>query len=214
MPKIRLMVIEDNRIFRKGIIALINGSKDMKVIVAVDGNHDIIKKARAAKPNVALMDFSLNNQTSFDIVKLLKKELPGIKIIGMDLVPTQADILEFVEAGADGFILKDATMKEMLNTVRSVATGKAVLPPPMTGSLLFQVAEHALSKEKKNLRGAVRMTQREKEIIALIANGMSNKQIAGKLNISPFTVKSHVHNILEKLALQNRFQIAEQIGGE
>jgi DNA-binding NarL/FixJ family response regulator len=116
--------------------------------------------------------------------------------------------MEFVQAGADGFILKDATLVDVVNTIRSVAGGKTVLPSLMTSSLFFQIAEHALLKGKRNLRGATRMTQREKEIISLIVEGMSNKEIAGKLNIATFTVKSHVHNILEKLALHSRLQIA------
>jgi DNA-binding NarL/FixJ family response regulator len=126
----------------------------------------------------------------------------------MGLAPAQADIMEFVQAGADGFILKDATLVDVVNTIRSVAGGKTVLPSLMTSSLFFQIAEHALLKGKRNLRGATRMTQREKEIISLIVEGMSNKEIAGKLNIATFTVKSHVHNILEKLALHSRLQIA------
>ena len=138
----------------------------------------------------------------------MKEEFPAIKIIGMGLAPAQADIMEFVQAGADGFILKDATVENMITTIRSVAGGETVLPLPMTASLFFQVAEHALLKGKRNLKMAIRMTQREKEIIALIVDGMSNKQIAVKLNISTFTVKSHVHNILEKLALHSRLQIA------
>jgi DNA-binding NarL/FixJ family response regulator len=143
-----------------------------------------------------------------EIVKNLKGEFPGIKIIGMGLAPAQSDIMECVQAGADGFILKDATVENLITTIRSVARGETVLPLPMTASLFFQVAEHALLKGKRNLRGATRMTQREKEIIASIVDGMSNKQIAGKLNIATFTVKSHVHNILEKLALHSRLQIA------
>jgi DNA-binding NarL/FixJ family response regulator len=163
---------------------------------------------RKVKPHVVLLDLGLESKNSLEIVENLKKEFPGIKIIGMGLAPSQADIMEFVQAGADGFILKDATLVDVVNTIRSVAGGKTVLPSLMTSSLFFQIAEHALLKGKRNLRGATRMTQREKEIISLIVEGMSNKEIAGKLNIATFTVKSHVHNILEKLALHSRLQIA------
>jgi two-component system NarL family response regulator len=163
---------------------------------------------RKVKPHVVLLDLGLESKNSLEIVENLKKEFPGIKIIGMGLAPSQADIMEFVQAGADGFILKDATLEDVANTIRSVSAGRIVLPSSMTTSLFFQIAEHALLKGKRNLRGATRMTQREKEIIALISDGMSNKQIASNLNIATFTVKSHVHNILEKLELQSRLQIA------
>ncbi len=208
MAKIRILVIEDNRVLRRGITSLINGQKDFIVHAVSDGGRNVVAMIRKEKPHVVLLDLGLESQNSLEITGIVKKDFPGIKIIGMGLAPAQADIMECVQAGADGFILKDATVENMITTIRSVAGGETVLPLPMTGSLFFQVAERALLKGKRNLRGATRMTQREKEIIAFIVEGMSNKQIAGELNIATFTVKSHVHNILEKLALHSRLQIA------
>jgi len=208
MAKIRILIIEDNRILRDGIAATINGHGDIAVAAASDGRDNTLTKARAVKPHVVLIDLGLDSQNSLEIVESIKKELPGVKVIGMGLVPAQSDVLEFVQAGAEGFVLKNASVKDVIRTIRAVAGGDTVLPPPMTGSLFSQVAEHALAKGKGNLGGAIRMTQREKEVIALIVEGMSNKQIATRLNIATFTVKSHVHNILEKLALHSRLQIA------
>jgi two-component system NarL family response regulator len=208
MAKIRILLVEDNRILRDGITALLDKEKDFTVTGLCDGGRDVVAMASNVKPHVVLLDLGLESQNSLEIVENLKKEFPGIKIIGMGLAPSQADIMEFVQAGADGFILKDATLEDVANTIRSVSAGRIVLPSSMTTSLFFQIAEHALLKGKRNLRGATRMTQREKEIIALISDGMSNKQIASNLNIATFTVKSHVHNILEKLELQSRLQIA------
>jgi len=208
MPKIRILLIEDNRILCDGITAMINGQKDVMVVAVSNGRDDTLSKARTAKPDVVLIDLGLESQNSLDVVQLLKKEFPDIKIIGMGLNPAQSDIMEFVQAGTEGFILKNATLEEMVTTIRAVAGGETILPPLLTGSLFLQVAEHALLKGKRNLTSAVRMTEREKEVIALIVEGMSNKQIGDNLNIATFTVKSHVHNILEKLALQSRLQIA------
>ena len=208
IPKIRVLLIEDNRILREGISAMINKQRDVKIVAISDGRENTLMKARTAKPHVVLMDLSLESQNSLDIVQSVKKEFPQIKIIGMGLAPSQTDILEFVQAGAKGFILKNATLEDMLKTIRAVFGGETVLPYSMTGSLFTQVTEHALAKGKKYLRQDVQMTQREKEIIALIVDGMSNKQIAVRLNVATFTVKSHVHNILEKLAFHSRLQIA------
>jgi DNA-binding NarL/FixJ family response regulator len=208
MPKIRVLFIEDNRIMRDGITAMINGHSDVVVAAVSDGMEDTMVKARAVKPQVILIDLGLDCQDSLAIVEGVKKELPEIKIIGMGLAPTQSDIREYVQAGTDGFILKNATLNDVLVTIRTVAGGEMVLPPTMTGTLFFQVHEHALSKGKKDLKVDHRMTQREREVIGLIVDGMSNKQIADSLNIATFTVKSHVHNILEKLALKSRLQIA------
>jgi DNA-binding NarL/FixJ family response regulator len=209
MPRIRILLVEDNRILREGITAMINKQKDITVASVSDGKDDTLAKARSAKPHVVLMDLGLDSQDSLETVHSVKREFPGLKIIGMGLAPSQADILEFVQAGAEGFILKNATLDEVLKTIRAVAVGEKVLPYSMTGSLFTQVTEHALSRGKVSFRESIRMTQREKEIIALIVEGMSNKQIADTLSIATFTVKSHVHNILEKLALHSRLQIAQ-----
>jgi len=132
----------------------------------------------------------------------------------MGFVPTQSDIVEFVEAGASGFILKSATVKEFLGTIRSVAQGEKILPPSLTGSLFTHVLEIALKKKKGKLSNVVQMTKREREIIILISDGLSNKEIAQQLAIATHTVKSHVHNIMEKLALHTRLQIAKFIHEE
>ncbi len=209
MAKVRILLIEDNPILREGITTQINGQGDITVVAASDGSEDALAKAKSARVQVILMDLGLHSQSSLEIVRSVKKALPSIKIIGMGLNASQADILEFVQAGAEGFILKNANVDEVIKTIRAVVGGETILPPPMTGSLFLQVVEHAVLKGKRNFRGAIRMTPREKEIIALISDGMSNKQIAQKLNIATFTVKSHVHNILEKLALHSRLQIAQ-----
>src|SRR4051812_40051918 len=187
---------------------MINGHEGVEVSAVSDGKDSTLSKTRSAKPHVLLMDLGLDSQNSLDVVRSVKKEFPDVKIIGMGLAPAQSDIMEFVQAGAEGFILKTATVAEMINTIRAVAAGHTVLPSTMAGSLFSQVVEHALLKGKRNLKVAMRMTQREKEVINLIVEGMSNKEIADRLSIATFTVKSHVHNIMEKLSLHSRLQIA------
>lgn len=209
MRKIKILIIEDNRVLRDGVTAMLNEQADMHVVATIGSGNNIILKASETNPHVILMDLSLTSFKESSIVESIRKKLPETKVIGMGFVPTQSDIVEFVEAGASGFILKDATVKEFLGTIRSVAQGVKVLPPSLTGSLFSHVVEIALKKRKGKITSAVRMTKREREIIALIADGMSNKEIAQQLNIATHTVKSHVHNIMEKLALHTRLQIAK-----
>jgi DNA-binding NarL/FixJ family response regulator len=123
-------------------------------------------------------------------------------------VPVQEDLVQYVEAGVAGFVLKDATLTDFLATVRAVSKGFMVLPPILTGSLFAEIAKHATRPGRRNPFVAVRMTRREREVIALIAEGLSNKEIAQRLHLAIDTVKSHVHNILEKLALHTRLEIA------
>jgi two-component system NarL family response regulator len=208
MKTIRILLVEDNRILREGIAEMLNGEQGMRVVGSTGGNDPILPKVEKLNPQVVLLDLGLRSQNGMHIVASITKAFPRVRVIGMGLIPSQVDIIESVEAGASGFILKDASIKDFLGTVRSVAAGTKVLPPPLAGSLFSHVIDHALKKGKGSLSAAVRMTKREREIIALIAEGLSNKEIAQRLNIATYTVKSHVHNILEKLALHSRLQIA------
>jgi DNA-binding NarL/FixJ family response regulator len=206
--RIKILLVEDNRILREGMIALIDAESDMKVVGVSGGSHTTVDQARTTKPHVVLVDLGLRGESGVRIVATLAREMPRVRVIGMGLIPTQRDIIEFVEAGAAGFILKDATIEEILETIRSVAFGTRVLPPPLAESLFTRVTEQAVRAGNKSLVSGVRMTKREREIIILIAEGMSNKDMSQRLNLSTYTVKSHVHNILEKLALHSRLQIA------
>ena len=208
LKRIRILLIEDNRILRDGIKALINAQADLKVVATSGGSHDTLMQARTTKPHVVLMDLGLRDGYGLGVVANLSRELPQIKVIGMGLIPSQQDIIEFVQAGAAGFILKDATVEDVLGTIRAVARGIKILPPLLTGSLFTHVVDLAIRRGKGKPPVAARMTKREREIIVLIAEGMSNKEIAQRLNLSTYTVKSHVHNILEKMALHSRLEIA------
>ncbi len=214
MKIIKLLIIEDNELLREGIKDLLEAQRDIKVIGEMGNGESAVEKLLFFKPDIVLLDFSMENQDIAEVVRSMKIEVPAIKIIGMSLIPTQTDILELVHAGADGFILKSATVEDLIRTIHEIFEGKKVLPPPMAGSLFHQVADQALLKGKKISKNSVIMTPREKEVIALIVEGMSNKEIAIELNIATYTVKSHVHNIMEKLALHSRLQIANYARNE
>ena len=208
MKKIRLLVIEDNRLLRDGILTILKPYKDI-VIVAASGDHNnTLAKIQQLKPNVVLLDLGLRSQNSLHLVEMVKKEFPEAKIIVMDLAQVQADFLQYVKAGANGFILKDASLNDLLITIRSVAKGSTILPPLLIDSLFSQIVEHAVREGKPKLKDAVKMTKREREVIGFLSDGMSNKEIGQKMRISTYTVKSHIHNIMEKLALHTRLEIA------
>ena len=211
MKKISLLVIEDNRLLRDGIASILKKQNDMHVVATFGNGENVSLILGKHKQDLVLLDLNLHNQNSLEIVKLTKLHFPETKIIVMDLIPLQADIFEFVEAGVSGFILKDASIAEILKTIRSVYQGAQVLPPHLTDSLFSQIVDHAINEFKPSTDvDSTRLTKREKQVIALITKGSTNKEIAQKLHLSTFTIKSHVHNILEKLALHTRVQIASQ----
>ena len=208
MKKIRLLLIEDNRLLRNGILAILKPQKDIVIIAASGDGKDTLLKIKQLKPNVVLLDLGLRSQNSLHVVEIVKKDFPEAKIIVMDLAPVKADILQYVKAGANGFILKDASLNDFLITIRTVAEGSTVLPPLLVDSLFSQIVDHAVREGKSKLNEAVKMTKREREVIGLLGEGMSNKEIGQKIRISTYTVKSHIHNIMEKLALHTRLEIA------
>jgi len=206
--RILVLVIEDNRLVRDGLAALLDAQPDFKVVAAAEGANAGLLQVRETKPHVVLVDAALGNHDSHRLVESVKKEAPQSKVIVMDLLPAQEDVIAFIKAGANGFIVKDATIEDFVRTIRSVAEGADVVPPALTGTLLSHIVDQAVTRSTAAVLEAVQMTKREREITTLIAEGMSNKEIAQRLNIATYTVKSHVHNILEKLALHSRLQIA------
>jgi DNA-binding NarL/FixJ family response regulator len=202
---IRVAIIDDNRLVREALSAMLNRLADVRVV-----SSDVVDPAVLAdlKPDVLLLDVGLRDRDSLRLAATLKQENPGAKIIVMALLPVNEEIMEYVNAGVSGFALKDATFDEFVETIRLVAAGQKVLPPRMTESLFAQIAREADGQERAHVLEDVRMTRREREVIDLIGEGLSNKEIAQRLNIATHTVKSHVRNVMEKLALHTRLQIA------
>jgi DNA-binding NarL/FixJ family response regulator len=203
---ITVAIIEDNRLVREGMADMLNELPDVRVVLATTSLEATMLKEK--NPRVVLLDVGLQDKNSLRVAETVKKELADSRVIVMDLLPAHEEIAEFVNAGVAGFILKDATFEDFISTIRSVANGARVLPPRMTGTLFSQIARVAAKRGQDRALEAVRMTQREREVIALIAVGMSNKEIATRLSIATDTVKSHVRNVMEKLALHSRLQIA------
>lgn len=209
MAKIRILLIEDNRLLREGIAAMLNGQSDFEVVArAEDGDAVSQLKSMKKPPDVILLDLGLEKENSLRLMVMLREEVPAARIIAMDIFPEQLDIVEFVKAGGSGFILKNASQDDYIETIRAVAAGSKVLPPALTNSLFTQIIESALKTGNGIPNNSVQLTNREREIVDLISEGLSNKEISDRLHIATYTTKSHVHNILEKLALNTRLQIA------
>jgi DNA-binding NarL/FixJ family response regulator len=208
MKTIRLLLIEDNRLFRNGIAAMLAHKRGIRVVTASGKSKETFLKMRKLKPNVILLDLGLRSQNSLRVVAIVKKEFPNAKVIVMDLVPAEADIIRFVNAGASGFILKGANPEDFLKAIRAVAKGVSVLPPIPKESLFTDIVASAVKKGKLKLMEAVRMTAREREVIRLMNDGLTYAEIGNRLHVSTNTVRSHIHNIMEKIALHQRLDDA------
>ena len=209
MAKVQILLIEDNRLLREGIATMLDNHGDFEVIARSE-DGDVIRQLKKLDfpPNVVLLDMGLEKINSLKLMALLKEELPTAGIIAMDILPEQDDLVEFVKAGGSGFILKNAPLNDWIKTIKAVATGAKILPPVLTNSLFTQIVELTLKAGRDIPADSIQFTFREREIVNLIAEGLSNKEIAESLHIATYTVKSHVHNILEKLTLNTRLQVA------
>jgi DNA-binding NarL/FixJ family response regulator len=202
---ITVAIVDDNRLVREALAAMLDELTDVRVVTSATANTAFLTETT---PHVLLLDVGLRDQESLNVAVALGRDSPCVKIIIMDIIPVHEEIMEFVNAGVSGFLLKDSTFDEFVATIRSVAAGHKVLPPRMTQSLFSQIVNAAGGGAAERTLEDVRMTPRESEVIALIGEGLSNKEIAQRLEIATHTVKSHVRNVMEKLALHTRLQIA------
>jgi two-component system nitrate/nitrite response regulator NarL len=212
--KIRVLLVEDNRFLREGITDILRTQGKFAVDARADGDDSDGQLADLDSPDIVLLDLGLEKEHSLKLMGVLRERFPGARVIAMDIIPDQGDIVEFVKAGGSGFILKNAPLEDYVSTIKAVAAGATILPAMLTKSLFTQIVESVLKNGNKVPDHAIRLTKREREIVDLISEGMSNKEIAQQLHIATFTVKSHVHNVLEKLDLSTRLQIAAFVRDE
>ena len=208
MKKIKVLLIEDNRLLRDGTTAMLNEQEDIRAVSSA-GNRSALEKAKRLVPDVVLLDLGLKSQNSLKVLESIKKQCPRTEVVVMDLIPAHSDVVEFVKAGVSGFIPKDATLDDFLDTIRSVVKGVKILPPTMADSLFSQIVENAIQGGTVDrVIAAVKLTKREQDVICLLAKGKSITETSIKLKVAVFTVKSHVRNILDKLALHTRLELA------
>ena len=203
---INVAIVEDNRLVRDGLTLRLNEQPDFRVsYCAANGS---IEDLRTSASQVLLLDVGLEEEDSLNLAERVRADLPDVRVIVMDLLPIHEDLVEFVTSGVAGFILKDATLEDLLTTIRSVAAGQTILPPQMTSTLFSQIVGDAVLRGVAGVNDATGLTPRERKVVSLIGDGLSNKAIAKHLGISPHTVKSHVRNVMDKLTLHSRLQIA------
>ncbi|MDP2957689.1 MAG: response regulator transcription factor [Longimicrobiales bacterium] len=205
---ISVLVVEDNRLLLDGIVAILSRQPDLRVVAVAEDAEAALLRVTETLPRVVLVDAGLGNHDSQALVEGIAQAVSGIGVIVMDMLAVPEDVVEFVKRGASGFVVKQASVDDFIETIRAVARGEEVLPPVLTSTLFSHIAHQATTHAAAGASRAVRMTKREREVIALIADGNSNKEIARRLHISTHTVKSHVRNVLEKLALHSRLQVA------
>ena len=199
--KCKIIIAEDHTIVREGLRALLDSDPDLEVIGEVEDGREALRSAEALKPDLMLMDLSMPRMSGMDAIREIKKRCPNAKIIVLTVHKTEEYVLASLEAGADGYILKDATHAELIICIKHVLKGKRYLSPEVSGKIIDGYLDG--KKIIKEETAWDKLTQREREILKLIAEGYKNKEIADYLCISVKTVEKHRANLMAKLDLHS-----------
>jgi two-component system NarL family response regulator len=193
--KIRLMVIDDQAVVRQGFVSLIKTVPDMEIVGEGSNGQEAVDLFRQLRPDITLMDLRMPALSGAEAIRQIRSEFPAARIIVLTTFDGDEDIYRAVQAGAQGYLLKDMFFEELEAAIRKVHAGARLIP----GSVAERLAARMSSSE---------LTGREMEVLRQIVDGKSNKEIGNELNISEATVKSHINNILSKLGVSDRTQAA------
>jgi DNA-binding NarL/FixJ family response regulator len=188
---IRVLTVDDHALLREGIAALVNEEPDMKLVAEASTGEEAIEKFRLYHPDVTLMDLQMPSLNGIEAIQRIQSEFPGARIIVLTTYTGDVQVVRALKAGARGYLLKGRVHRELLDTIRAVDAGQKRIPP----EIATELAEHNPDDD---------LTQREIDVLRLIAAGNANKQIADQLSIGETTVRSHVTNILSKLGANDR----------
>jgi DNA-binding NarL/FixJ family response regulator len=205
MGKIRVMICDDHTILREGIRLLLNSQPDIEVVEeAVDG-REAVDKARAAKPDVILMDIAMPFLNGLEATKQIRRDNPNARVLVLTMYESDEYVSQMLEAGAAGYVLKKVAGSELVYALRAVYQGEAFLYPSITKRLVEDYLRRVESGQERDTFDG--LTDREREVLQLIAEGHTNKAIADLLNLSVRTVQNHRAHIMEKLGMHDRGEL-------
>jgi len=201
---IRVLVVDDQELFRRGLTMLLAVEDGLEVVGEAGDGLEGVELAERAAPDVVLLDVRMPKKSGIEACTAIKETVPSAKIIMLTVSDEEADLYEAVKSGASGYLLKDSSIEEVAQAVRVVADGQSLISPSMAIKLIDEFKQ--MAKPERATGPALRLTERELDVLRLVAQGHSNKEIAARLFISENTVKNHVRNMLEKLQLHSRME--------
>jgi two-component system NarL family response regulator len=206
---IRVVVADDHALFRRGLEMVLQSEDDIEVVAEANNGREAVDLATEHVPDLILMDVRMpaarGINGGIEATQTIKDAVPNTKILMLTISDEEEDLYDAIKAGASGYLLKEISIDEVADAIRSVHAGQSLISPSMASKLLTEFAALA-KKEERPTMPAPRLTDREMQVLTLVAQGMNNRDIAGELFISENTVKNHVRNILEKLHLHSRME--------
>lgn len=208
MKPIRVLIIDDHALFRSGIKSVLQRQADFVVVDEAGDGLEGVKRAKQSDPDVILLDLHMPGISGLEAISLLADEVPQAQVVMLTVSEDTDDLLDALRAGARGYLLKNIDTEFLLDSIRRAAHGESVMSPHMAARLADAMRAPAGAGTASSAAGAGKLSPREREVIALLAQSASNKEIARELNLSESTVKIHVQSILRKLDLSSRVHAA------
>jgi DNA-binding NarL/FixJ family response regulator len=206
LDRIRVLIADDHALFRRGLIMVLEAEPDIEVVAEAQDGTEVIGKAEEFVPDVLLMDVRMPKLNGIEAARAIRESVPSAKIVMLTVSDEEDDLFDAIKAGANGYLLKEISIEEVADAIRSVVQGQSLISPSMASKLLNEFNTLAKQADEKPRLQAPRLTTRELEVLKLVAQGMSNRDVAEALFIAENTVKNHVRNILEKLQLHSRME--------
>ena len=204
--KIRVLLVDDHTLFRSGIKSLLQRNEDFEVVGEAGDGLEGIKRARSLAPDVVLLDLHMPGVSGLEAVKVIAEEMPAVRILMLTVSEDAEDLMEALRSGASGYLLKNIETDVLVDAIRRTAQGDSVGSQQMTAKLIAGVRNPP--RQENNPPDRERFSPRERDILASLAQGESNKEIARRLDLAESTVKIHVQNIFKKLNMTSRVQVA------
>ena len=204
MERIRVMLVDDHALFRKGVASLLAACPDIEVVGEADNGAEALPKVADLRPDLILMDIQMPEVDGLEATRRIKAEHPYVKIVMLTVAEEDRSLFEAIKAGAQGYLVKKMDPEEFLSMIRGVSRGEAPLSRTVASKILTEFSRRVQGPPPED--PAAKLTPREREVLQLLTQGNTNKEIANTLGVSENTVKNHLKNILAKLHLQNRVQ--------
>ncbi|WP_045877572.1 response regulator transcription factor [Pseudofrankia sp. DC12] len=203
---IRVLIVDDHALFRRGLEMVLAQEPDIEVVGEAADGSEAVTMAGEMAPDIVLMDVRMPRRGGIDATSAIKQAVPSAKIVMLTISDEEADLYDAIKAGAMGYLLKEISIDEVAADIRAVYNGQSLISPSMASKLLSEFASMIKNKDDRPQLPTPRLTDREMEVLRLVAKGLNNRDIAKQLFISENTVKNHIRNILEKLQLHSRME--------
>jgi two-component system NarL family response regulator len=203
---IKVMIVDDHALFRRGLQMVLEQETDIDVVGEAGDGADALAQAQEKMPDVVLMDVRMPGRGGIEATERIKESMPHVKILMLTVSDEEADLFDALKAGASGYLLKDTSIEEVADAVRKVSRDESLISPSMANKLVSEFTSMVKRADEKQSVPQPRLTDREMEVLKLVAKGRNNRDIAKELFISENTVKNHIRNILEKLHLHSRME--------